>query len=170
MSDLKRLIHDVPDFPKPGILFRDITPLLRDPAGFALATKTMADMFSEDFDLVVGVEARGFILGAAMALHLKKGFVPIRKAGKLPSGTIKAAYELEYGTAEIEIQRDAITAGQRILLVDDVLATGGTMACSCQLIEEIGAQVVGIGFLIELLALKGRQQLQGYHIEASIQY
>lgn len=171
MSDLKQLIRDIPDFPKPGILFRDITPLLRDPVGFAMATTGMAELFAdEDFDLVVGVEARGFIFGAAMALHLQKGFVPIRKAGKLPFGTIKATYELEYGCAEIEIHEDAVTAGQRILLVDDVLATGGTMACSCRLMEELGAEVVGLGFLIELTALEGRKALQAYRIEASIQY
>ena len=172
LSDLKQLIRDIPDFPKPGILFRDITPLLRDPEGFAQATRGMVEKFEDgdEFDLVVGVEARGFIFGAAMALHLGKGFVPIRKAGKLPFGTVKAAYELEYGTAEIEIHEDAVTRGQRILLVDDVLATGGTMACSCRLMEELGAQVIGIGFLIELVALNGRELLQGYQVEASLQY
>ena len=172
MSDLKRLIRDVPDFPKPGILFRDITPLLADPDGFTEATVCMAAMFAdvEEFDLVVGIEARGFIFGAAMALHLKKGFVPVRKAGKLPAGTVKASYELEYGNAEIEVHGDAVTAGQRILIVDDVLATGGTMACTCRLMEELGAEVVGIGFLIELRALEGRALLRGYRVEASIQY
>jgi len=173
LSDLKELIRDIPDFPKPGILFRDITPLLRDPGGFAKAIEGLAEKFCDEgdgFDLVVGVEARGFIFGAALALHLGKGFVPIRKAGKLPFGTLKAAYELEYGTAEIEIHEDAVTTGQRVLLVDDVLATGGTMACSCRLMEEFGAQVVGIGFLIELVALNGRALLQGYRVEASLQY
>ena len=172
MFDLKRLIRDVPDFPQPGILFRDITPLLRDPEGFSEATASMVRLFADiqDFDLVVGVEARGFIVGGAMALHLNKGFVPIRKAGKLPAGTVRAAYELEYGSAEIEVHGDAVKAGQRILLVDDVLATGGTMACSCRLMEELGAEIAGIGFLIELTALNGRELLRGYRVEASIQY
>ena len=173
MSDLKELIRDIPDFPKPGILFRDITPLLRDPGGFAKAIEGLAEKFCDEgdgFDLVVGVEARGFIFGAALALHLGKGFVPIRKAGKLPFGTLKAAYELEYGSEQIEMHQDAVLADQRVLLLDDVIATGGTAAATARLVQRMGGKIVGCSFLIELEFLGGRQQLGSMPVHSVLRY
>jgi adenine phosphoribosyltransferase len=170
-DQLKQLIRSVPDFPKEGIVFRDITTLLADADGLALAAKAMADPFSEQqIDLVIGAESRGFIFGAAMAIELGCGFVPIRKPGKLPAATIAQEYELEYGTDKLEIHADAIKAGQRILMVDDLLATGGTMKACCQMVEQLRGQVIGISFLIELGFLNGRAQLADYDLHAIINY
>lgn len=154
---LKKLIRDVPDFPKPGILFKDFTPLIRDPAGLALAVELMVNPFRDkNVNLVVGAESRGFIFGMAMAQALSAGFVPVRKPGKLPWKKASISYELEYGKDTMEIHSDAIEPGQRVLMVDDLLATGGTMQACCKLVQGMRAQIVGIAVLIELSDLNGR--------------
>ncbi|MEE9405529.1 MAG: adenine phosphoribosyltransferase [Algisphaera sp.] len=162
MLDLKRLIRDVPDFPKPGILFKDIGPLLADPAGLAMIVEQMANPFrGKGIELVCGAESRGFIFGTAIAQSLSVGFVPIRKPGKLP-GTIRSvAYELEYGTDTLEIQADAIAKGQRVLMVDDLLATGGTLRACLDLLQGLEANVVAVSLAIELTALGGRARVGG---------
>ena len=166
-ADLRRLIRDVPDFPKPGIVFKDITPLLADPAGLALAVEMMANPFrNRNVDLVVGAESRGFIFGTAVARNLSAGFVPIRKPGKLPRKTHAEEYALEYGTDRLEIHEDAISPGMNVLMIDDLLATGGTMAACCRLVESLGGRIVGVAFLIELAFLHGREQLSQYPIHA----
>jgi adenine phosphoribosyltransferase len=171
VDSLRQLVRDVPDFPKPGILFRDITTLLGDPRGLAGAVEAMAAPFAgTGVEHVVGVEARGFILGAPIAVQLECGFVPIRKEGKLPGETARAEYDLEYGQAVVEIHRDGIPRGGRVLLVDDVLATGGTMRAACQLVEELGGEVAGISFLVELRDLGGRAGLDQYRLESVIAY
>jgi adenine phosphoribosyltransferase len=171
MNELKSKIRHVPDFPKPGILFYDFTTLLRDPQGLRLALDGMAQPFGgRSIDLVVGIESRGFILGAAVADRLGAGFVPVRKLGKLPAATVKATYALEYGTDCLEMHRDAIGAGQRVLIIDDLLATGGTAAATVSLVESVGGQVDGIAFLIELLALEGRKKLPGQQVHAVLSY
>ena len=171
VSYLKDLIREVADYPKPGIGFKDITTLLKDGKGLSTAVDAMLAPFSDvRIDLVAGIEARGFILAAPLALDLGCGFVPIRKAGKLPAPTICEEYELEYGRNAVEIHQDAIRKGQRVLVVDDVLATGGTARAACQLLDRIGAQVVGLNFLVELEFLKGRQNLNGFRVEALVQY
>jgi adenine phosphoribosyltransferase len=163
--DLKAIIRDVPDFPKKGIIFKDITTLLKDSRAFNEAISKLADHFKDrEFDYIVGIEARGFIIGAPMALALQKGFVPIRKPGKLPAETISESYELEYGSNTIEMHKDALQPGDRVLLIDDLLATGGTIKAAVDLIEKLGAEVVGLGFLMELSFLDGREKLQGYDI------
>lgn len=168
---LKSLIRNVPDFPGPGILFRDITPLLQEPAGLGKAVEAMLSPFAgAELDLIAGIESRGFILAAPMAMQRGCGLVLIRKPGKLPAATLSQEYQLEYGRDAVEIHRDAIRPGQRVLLVDDVLATGGTMAAAQQLVAGLGGQVEGISFLIELLALKGRQRLGGSRVESALQY
>lgn len=168
---LKGLIREVPDFPKPGISFKDITTLLKDPDGLKAAVQAMLAPFAgETVDLVIGIESRGFILGAPLALELGCGFVPVRKPGKLPAATLKQEYALEYGTDAVEIHQDGITPGQRVLIVDDLLATGGTMKATCQLVERLEADIVGLSFLVELLFLKGRNHLRQYRIETVIQY
>jgi adenine phosphoribosyltransferase len=159
------LIRDVPDFPNPGVLFRDITPLLADAAGFAAVIRAMAGPAAVA-DVVVGVEARGFLLGSAVALAAGLGVVPVRKAGKLPRVAASRSYLLEYGTATLELPEDAIAAGARAYLVDDVLATGGTAAASCALVEQAGGIVVGVGVLLELPALAGRERLAGRAVHA----
>ena len=160
-----KLVRDVPDFPSPGIVFRDITPVLADPEAFSVVTTAIADHFApKKVDLVVGVEARGFILAAPVALKLGAGFVPARKPGRLPWRVKTKSYELEYGTAALEIHRDAIGAGASVLIVDDVLATGGTAAAAVALVEELGGSVAGLGFLLELGFLPGRAQLDGRDI------
>src|SRR5215217_1148480 len=163
MTDaLKSRIRHVPDFPKAGILFYDVTTLLRDPGGFRLAIDSMAAPFTGGgIDLVVGIESRGFILGSAVADRIGAGFIPVRKLGKLPAQCIRATYELEYGTDSLEMHRDAIEKGQRVLVVDDLLATGGTARATVDLVKQIGGVVEGIAFLIELVALKGRTKLPG---------
>ncbi len=154
---LKKLIRDVPDFPKPGILFKDFTPLIRDPAGLALAVELMVNPFRDKcVNLVVGAESRGFIFGMAMAQALSAGFVPVRKPGKLPWKKASISYELEYGKDTMEIHSDAIEPGQRVLMVDDLLATGGTMQACCKLVQGMRANIVGIAVLIELADLNGR--------------
>lgn len=160
---LRALIRDVPDFPRPGIMFKDFTPLIRDPAGLALAVELMVNPFrGKGVELVIGAESRGFIFGMAMAQSLSAGFVPVRKPGKLPWNKASISYELEYGQDTLEIHTDAIQPGQRVLLVDDLLATGGTMQACCKLVQGMRANIVGIAVLIELGALKGRDQLKGF--------
>lgn len=157
-AELRQFIRELPDFPKPGILFRDITPLLQDPAGLSLAVEFMTYPYrSQHVDVVVGAESRGFIFGTAVARNLTAGFVPIRKPGKLPARKMSVTYELEYGTDTLEIHADAIKPGQRVLMVDDLLATGGTMRACCELVEKLGGHIIGCVFLIELLALRGRE-------------
>jgi len=168
---LTPLIRDIPDFPRPGILFKDITPLLADPAGLALAVELMANPFrNAQVEMVVGAESRGFIFGTAIAQALSVGFVPVRKPGKLPSRRITTTYELEYGTDSLEIHADALLRGQRVLMVDDLLATGGTMKACCELVERLGATIVGITVLIELADLRGRKQLGHHRIESVLTY
>jgi adenine phosphoribosyltransferase len=165
VDDLRRLIRDVPDFPKPGIVFKDLTPLLADPAGLALAVDLMAQPFRhESIDMVVGAEARGFILGAAVAQTLSVGFVPVRKPGKLPAKVRRQEYELEYGTDAVEIHEDALTPGQNVLVVDDLLATGGTLAACCQLVRGLGARVHAVAVLVELVACEGRRRLENERV------
>jgi adenine phosphoribosyltransferase len=171
MKDLKELIRSIPDFPKKGIMFRDITPLLRDAKGFKRAVKDIAKKYAAAKpDLVVGVEARGFIIGPPVALELGAGFVPVRKRGKLPYKTKSASYQLEYGTDKVEIHADAVEPGQKVLMVDDLLATGGTMAATCDLVESMGGKIVGVAFLIELSSLKGREKLTKYDVLSLIDY
>ncbi|MCA9161432.1 MAG: adenine phosphoribosyltransferase [Pirellulaceae bacterium] len=158
--DLRKFIRDIPDFPKPGILFRDITPLLASPEAFREAVRRMADRFRESrVDVVVAAEARGFIFAAPLALELNAGFVPIRKPGKLPFDTHAFHYELEYGTDTLEMHIDGVTQGQRVLVVDDLLATGGTVEACCKLLENTGAEVVGCAFLIDLIPLGGAKRI-----------
>lgn len=160
MDDLKRWIRDVPDFPKPGIVYRDFTPLLADPGALALAVELMANPFrGQGIDLVVGAESRGFIFGTAIAQSLSAGFVPIRKPGKLPRSVHGVDYELEYGSDRLEIHSDAMTGGKRVLLVDDLLATGGTMRAACELVGRCRAHIAGITVLIELEGLDGRARV-----------
>jgi len=167
MTRLHDLIKDVPGFPKPGIVFKDITPLLADPAGLSLAVEYLTQPFrSSKVDLVVGAESRGFVFGTAVARNLSAGFVPIRKPGKLPRETRSAEYALEYGTDRIEIHADAIRPGHRVLVVDDLLATGGTAAACCRLVESLGGTVIACAFLVELAFLNGRKALTKYPIHA----
>ena len=171
MTDLKSRIRHVPDFPKAGILFYDITTLLRDPEGFRLAIDSVAEPFRDrGVNLVIGIESRGFILGAAVADRIGAGFVPVRKLGKLPSACIRATYDLEYGSDSLEMHRDAIEGGQRVLIVDDLLATGGTARATVDLVKQLGGVVEGVAFLIELVALNGRAKLPGEKIHAVLQY
>ena len=171
MKRLEDYIRTIPDFPEEGIMFRDITTVLQDADGFALAIDEMCKRLENvDFDVIVGAEARGFILGAAIAYKLHKPFVPVRKKGKLPFETISQEYELEYGKATIEMHKDSITPGQRIVLVDDLIATGGTLAASAALVEKLGGSVVKILCLIELAGLNGRSLLPSYNVEAVITY
>ena len=171
MTDLKERIRHVPDFPKPGILFYDITTLMKDPVGFRASVDAMtAPSAGLGIDLVVGIESRGFIFGAAVADRLGAGFAPVRKLGKLPHTTRRASYELEYGTDSLEIHEDAITAGQKVLIVDDLLATGGTAAATVGLVRSLGANVVGVQFLIELVALGGRAKLLEERVHTVLAY
>lgn len=164
--DIEQLIRDIPDFPQPGIVFKDITPLLKDSAGLAAAVDAMAAPWAaEHVDAVLAVEARGYLLGTPVALRLGAGFVPARKPGKLPFETVSVDYDLEYGSDTIEMHRDGIEAGQRVLIVDDILATGGTLAAAIRMVEGAGAKVVGLSVLAELGALDGRSRLQGYRLE-----
>ncbi len=169
--DLREYIRAVPDWPKKGILFRDITPLLADAQAFQAAVDALCRPFEQQpMDYVAAVEARGFIFGAAVAAKLSAGFVPIRKKGKLPYRTEQVSYDLEYGTDTLEVHTDAVSSEARVLMVDDLLATGGTMAAACRLIEKIGGKIVGIAFLIELAELEGAGRLTGYHIETILRY
>ncbi|WP_306335925.1 adenine phosphoribosyltransferase [Streptomyces sp. KL118A] len=154
-------IRDVPDYPKPGVMFKDITPLLADPAAFAALTETLSDLsVRHGATKIVGLEARGFILGAPVALRAGLGFIPVRKAGKLPGATLRQSYDLEYGSAEIEVHAEDLAAGDRVMVIDDVLATGGTAEAALQLIRRADADVVGVAVLLELMSLSGRQRLQ----------
>ena len=170
-EQLKTLIREVPDFPKKGILFYDITTLLKDKAGFAALIDRLAEYYiSREVDLVLGMEARGFIFAPALAYRLNAGFVPVRKPGKLPAESVKFDYALEYGTNTLEIHKDAIQKGQRVLIVDDLLATGGTAEATARLAEKLGAKIVGLGFVVELGFLKGRDKLKGYDVMSLLQY
>jgi len=169
--DLAKYIRAIPDWPKRGILFRDITPLLADPKAFPTAVDALcAPFFGVGVQYVAAVEARGFIFGSAVAERLGAGFIPVRKKGKLPGATETATYELEYGVDTLEMHRDAIPAGAKVLMVDDLLATGGTMSAACTLIEKVGAHIAGIAFVIELSDLQGRKRLSSYRIHALISY
>jgi adenine phosphoribosyltransferase len=168
---LKQYIRNIPDYPQPGILFRDITPLLQDAMALRFTIETMANRYrSQQIDQVVGIESRGFIFGTPLAYLLGTGFVPVRKKGKLPSQVISVEYELEYGSNVLEIHTDSIQPGQRILVVDDLLATGGTTAGTVKLVEQLGAQVVSLAFLIELADLEGRSRLPGHDVFALLSY
>jgi adenine phosphoribosyltransferase len=169
--NLESYIRSIPDWPKKGILFRDITPLLAEPKAFAAAIDALCTGLTKtSVEYVAAVEARGFIFGAAVARKLRVGFVPIRKKGKLPFKTERITYDLEYGTDTLEVHCDAVRKEAKVLMVDDLLATGGTMAAACKLIEKIGGQIVGVSFLIELTELHGREKLQGYDIKTVISY
>ena len=171
MDTLKTRIRHVPDFPKKGILFYDVTTLLRDPEGFKLSIDTLSEPYrGKDISLVVGIESRGFILGSAVADRIGAGFVPVRKVGKLPHTTIRASYALEYGTDSLEMHSDAIEKGQKVLIVDDLLATGGTARATVDLVRQLGGDVHGVTFLIELVGLNGREKLAGENIRAVLQY
>lgn len=165
METIKAMIRTIPDFPKKGILFRDITTLLKDAQGFRQTVEAFASRYrTMDIDLVAGIESRGFIIAGALACLLGKGFVPLRKPGKLPAQTYRRDYQLEYGTDAIEMHRDAIAPGMRVLMVDDLLATGGTMKAACELVETAGGKVVECAFIVDLPDLKGREKLQGYPV------
>ncbi len=169
--DLKELIRDVPGFPKEGIIFKDITTLTKDAAGFRESVDRIVERYADAaVDLVVGIEARGFIFGGAIAYQLGVGFVPARKPGKLPAETVRAEYELEYGTDAIEMHKDAITPGQRVLIVDDLLATGGTACAAAVLVEKLGGQVVAFAFLVDLPFLGGGGKLPGYEVFSLVAY
>ncbi len=171
MDDLKRLIREVPDFPRPGINFYDITTLLKDPAGLRRAVDALADHYKgRMLDRVVGIEARGFIFAPIVAYRLNAGFVPVRKPARLPAETARATYALEYGKDALEIHCDAISKGQEVLIIDDLLATGGTAAAVAGLVESLGGHIAGIGFLIELEFLKGREKLSRYDVHSALKY
>ncbi len=171
VDELKSWVRDVPDFPQPGIVFRDITPLLADRARFKKVVDLMCRFwYAKPPDVVAAIEARGFIPGAAVAMQLQCGFVPIRKAGKLPWKTVSQGYELEYGTDQLQIHQDAVSAGQKVLIVDDVLATGGTAAAAVELIHKVGAEVAGVQVLIELRDLGGRRRLPGIEVVSELVY
>ena len=168
---LKRLIREIPDFPKQGILFYDITTLLKDPTGYATLIDALAEHYIDaKTDLILGMEARGFIFAPALAYRLNAGFVPIRKPGKLPAETAKVSYDLEYGSNVLEVHKDAIQKGQRVLIVDDLLATGGTAAATAQLAQSLGAEIAGLGFVVELDFLKGREKLAKYDVFSLLHY
>jgi adenine phosphoribosyltransferase len=169
--DLKTYIRDIPDFPEPGILFRDITPLLRTPAAFRFVVDRLQERYqSEVLDTIVAVESRGFLFGAPLAYQMGKGLVPVRKRGKLPSRTYSTEYSLEYGASAMEIHADGLNPGQRVLLLDDLLATGGTLAATARLVEMSGGVVAGVGVVIELTELQGRRRLKGYDVFSLIEY
>jgi adenine phosphoribosyltransferase len=168
---LKALVRTIPDFPKPGILFYDITTLLKDPKGFATLIDALAQYYMDkEIDLVLGIEARGFIFGPALAYRLNAGFVPVRKPKKLPGPTVRVTYDLEYGSDVLEIHADAIEPGQRVVLVDDLLATGGTMEATIKLVQQLGGEIAGLGFAIELDFLKGRDRFKEYDVFSLLHY
>lgn len=171
ISHLKRLIRDIPDFPKPGVLFRDISPLLADPAGLALSIELLANPFrGKGIDVVVGAESRGFIFGTAVACAISAGFQVVRKPGKLPHRKVSMRYELEYGHDTLEMHEDAIVRGQRVLIVDDVLATGGTMKACCDLVRHLQGEIAGAAVLIELAGLKGRDKIVPVQVHSVLTY
>src|SRR5437016_11989718 len=168
---LKKLIREIPDFPKKGILFYDITTLLKDKLGFATLIDALAEYYlPKKVDLILGMEARGFIFGPALAYRLNAGFVPVRKPGKLPAATARVEYDLEYGSNALEVHKDAIEKGQRVLIVDDLLATGGTAQATAKLATTLGAQIAGLGFVVELDFLKGRDKLKSYDVFSLLHY
>lgn len=171
MKKLEEYVVSIPDFPEKGIIFRDITSVLQDADGLQLMVDTMQEFLDGiDFDIIAGTESRGFIVGMPVAYNLHKPFVPIRKKGKLPRETVSQKYELEYGTAEIEIHKDAISPGTRVVLIDDLMATGGTIQAAAELVERLGGKVVKLIFAMELAGLKGREKLSGYDIDSAIIY
>lgn len=171
ISHLKKLIRDVPDFPKPGILFRDISPLLADAGGLALAIELLANPYrGKGIDVVVGAESRGFIFGAAVACAISAGFQLVRKPGKLPHKRVAMTYDLEYGKDTLEMHEDAITKGQKVLIVDDVLATGGTMKACCDLVKHLGGEIAGVAVLIELEGLRGRGKIPAHRVHSVMTY
>jgi len=168
---LKKLIREVPDFPKKGILFYDITTLLKDKLGFAMLIDALSEYYlDKEVDLVLGMEARGFIFGPALAYRLNAGFVPVRKPGKLPAATSQVSYDLEYGSNTLEVHKDAIEKGQRVIIVDDLLATGGTAEATAKLATQLGAEIAGLGFVVELDFLKGREKLKGHDVFSLLNY
>ncbi len=171
MDSVKQAIRDIPDFPKAGILFKDITPVLQNGAIFRQAIDALAEQFADQqIDVIVGVESRGFIFASALAYKIGAGLVIVRKPGKLPAATYQETYELEYGTDTLEIHQDAIQSGQKVLIVDDLLATGGTVKATADLLKKFDAKIVGIGFLIKLAFLNGKDKLQGYNVKSLITY
>ena len=171
MKQIEEYVRSIPDFPEPGIIFRDITTILQDPDGLHLAIQSMQDKLKDtEFDVVVGTESRGFIFGVPIAYNLHKAFVPVRKKGKLPCETVSMEYDLEYGSAVIEMHKDSIKPGQKVVLVDDLVATGGTIEAAIKLVEELGGEVVKVVFLMELAGLKGRERLKGYEVESVLCY
>lgn len=171
MKELQEYVVSIPDFPEPGIIFRDVTGILQDPEGLHLAIDSLQkELEGLDFDAIAGAEARGFIFGMPLAYNLRKPFVPVRKKGKLPRETVSETYDLEYGTATIEIHKDAILPGQKVVLIDDLIATGGTIKAAANLVEQLGGEVVKILFIIELAGLKGREVLKGYDVVSLITY
>ena len=171
MKKLEAYVRSIPDFPEPGIIFRDVTSILQDADGLHMAVDSLIDMVKDlDYDLVIGPESRGFIFGVPVAYAQHKGFVPVRKKGKLPCETIAMEYDLEYGQATIEMHKDAIRPGQKVIIVDDLIATGGTTEAIVKLIEQLGGQVVKICFVMELAGLKGREHLKGYDVDSAIIY
>ena len=171
MKKLEDYVVTIPDFPEPGIMFRDITSVIQDPAGLKLAVDGLTDLVKDlDFDLVIGPESRGFIFGVPVAYLLGKGFIPVRKKGKLPRETVSQKYDLEYGQAEVEIHKDAIRPGQKAVIVDDLIATGGSAEAAAKLVEQLGGQVVRMVFVMELAGLEGRKKLNGYDVDSLIVY
>lgn len=171
MKKVEDYVRTIPDFPEPGIMFRDVTSVLQNPDGLKLAIDSMIQLLDGvEFDVIAGTESRGFIFGVPIAYALGKAFVPVRKKGKLPCETVSAKYDLEYGTAEIEMHKDSVQPGQKVVLVDDLIATGGTIEASAKLIEELGGEVVKIIFLMELAGLNGRDKLKGYDVASVITY
>ena len=171
MKNVEDYIRSIPDFPEKGIIFRDATSILQDPDGLALAIDSMKKKLEGiDFDLIVGTESRGFIFGVPIAYSLHKGFVPVRKKGKLPLEVVSREYDLEYGSSVVEMHKDSIKPGQKVVIVDDLIATGGTIEASIQIIEELGGEVVKVVFLMELSGLKGRERLKGYDVDSVIIY
>ena len=171
MEDLKRYIREVPDYPKPGITFFDITTLLKEPQGLRATVDSFGRLFENKvIDKVIGIESRGFLFGPQLAYQFSAGFVPVRKPGKLPAETVSQSYELEYGTDELHMHRDAVGEGERVLIVDDVIATGGTAAATAKLVESCGGEVAGFGFVVELTFLDGRAKVAGYDVETLVRY
>lgn len=171
MKKLEEYVRSIPDFPEPGVIFRDVTSILQDADGLSLAIDSMQSYLKDmDLDVIVGLESRGFMFGVPLAYNLHKAFVPVRKKGKLPCETISQTYDLEYGSEEIEIHKDAIRPGQKVAVVDDLIATGGTVEAAVKLIERLGGEVVKIVFLMELEGLNGREKLEGYNVDSVIRY
>lgn len=171
MKKIEEYVRSIPDFPEPGVIFRDVTSILQDAQGLRLAIDLMQEKLKDiDFDVVAGTESRGFIFGVPIAYNMNKPFVPVRKKGKLPCETVSMEYSLEYGTAEIEMHKDAIKPGQKVVVIDDLIATGGTVEAAVKLIEKLGGEVVRIVFLMELAGLEGRKKLEGYDVESVICY